>query len=75
MTDMAQGGTVVAHYKPNRNPTEARRTPQSLARVGTPEDVAKAALYLASDDSEFMMGSIHVLNGGQMAQQEGIVCR
>jgi 4-hydroxy-2-oxoheptanedioate aldolase len=29
---------------------------------------AKAALYLASDDAEFMTGSVHVLDGGLTAQ-------
>jgi dihydroanticapsin dehydrogenase len=68
MTDTAQGDSVVGHYKPDLDPTEAKRHWQPLARVGTTEDVAKAALYLASDDSEFMTGSIHVLDGGLTAQ-------
>jgi len=68
MTDTAQGDTVVGHYKPTADPTEAKRHWQPLERVGTPEDAAKAALYLASDDSEFMTGSIHVLDGGLTAQ-------
>jgi len=68
MTDTAQGDTVVGHYQPTADLKEAKRHWQPLARVGTAEDVAKAALYLASDDSEFMTGSIHVLDGGLTAQ-------
>jgi len=35
-----------------------------LKRFGTPEEVAKAALFLASDDSSFMTGEEIVLDGG-----------
>jgi NAD(P)-dependent dehydrogenase (short-subunit alcohol dehydrogenase family) len=68
LTDTAQEDSVVAHYKPEMNPTEAKRTWQPLHRVGTPEDVAKAALYMASDDAEFMTGSIFVIDRGLTAQ-------
>lgn len=39
-----------------------RTTP--LNRAGTPEDVAQAALYLASDESSFVTGSVHWVDGG-----------
>jgi NAD(P)-dependent dehydrogenase (short-subunit alcohol dehydrogenase family) len=68
MTDTAQGDSVVAHNKPGLDPSEAKRTWQPLRRVGTPEDAAKAALYLASDDSAFMTGSVFVIDGGLTAQ-------
>lgn len=35
-----------------------------LRRFGTPEDVARAALYLASDDSSWVTGVILDVNGG-----------
>ena len=40
----------------------ARQSP--LGRMGRPEDVAQAALYLASDDASFMTGQALVLDGG-----------
>jgi NAD(P)-dependent dehydrogenase (short-subunit alcohol dehydrogenase family) len=44
------------------------RTFQNLAgRLGTAEDQAKAALFLVSDDSEFIYGHPLVVDGGVMA--------
>lgn len=37
-----------------------------VGRLGTPLDVAKAALFLASDDSSWMTGSALTLDGGVM---------
>lgn len=40
------------------------RNRQLSGDLGRPEDVAKAALFLASDDSNFMMGSPLYIDGG-----------
>jgi NAD(P)-dependent dehydrogenase (short-subunit alcohol dehydrogenase family) len=68
MIDTAQGDMVVGHYKPQADPLESKRGWQPLPRVGLTSDVARAALYLAADDSEFMTGSIFVIDGGLTAQ-------
>jgi 3-oxoacyl-[acyl-carrier protein] reductase len=35
-----------------------------LPRIGQPEDIANLALYLASDESEFITGQVFEINGG-----------
>jgi NAD(P)-dependent dehydrogenase (short-subunit alcohol dehydrogenase family) len=47
-----------------RQVLEAR---QPMGRLGTPEEVAAAALYLASDDAAFITGTGLVLDGGWTA--------
>ena len=47
---------------------DALRARQPIGRLGTPEEVAQAILYLASEDAAFMTGSGLVLDGGLTAQ-------
>lgn len=52
------------------DPAEARRRVMStfpLRRLGTPDDIAKAALYLASDDASWVTGTWLVVDGGRDA--------
>ncbi len=43
---------------------ESIKKRQLSGELGTPEDVAQAALFLASDESKFMMGSPLYIDGG-----------
>lgn len=54
----------------NANPADSRKAleaRQILNRLGTPEEVAYAILYLASDESRFATGSILAIDGGMTA--------
>jgi meso-butanediol dehydrogenase / (S,S)-butanediol dehydrogenase / diacetyl reductase len=46
---------------------DALRARQPMGRLGTPEEIARAVLYLASDDAAFITGSGLVIDGGLTA--------
>jgi NAD(P)-dependent dehydrogenase (short-subunit alcohol dehydrogenase family) len=46
---------------------DALRARQPMGRLGTPEEVAEAVLYLASDAASFVTGSSLVIDGGLTA--------
>jgi NAD(P)-dependent dehydrogenase (short-subunit alcohol dehydrogenase family) len=52
------------------DPEEARRemtASQAVGRMGRPDEIAAAALYLASDESSFVTGSALMIDGGWSA--------
>ena len=49
---------------------QARLSRVPTGEILTPEDVAKAALYLVSDDSRGISGVLHVVDGGLLAAAE-----
>ena len=49
-------------------PCRFRRDMHPIKRLGTSEDVARAALFLSCDDSSFTTGSALVVDGGLTAQ-------
>ena len=61
---------MMAHvlHSENRRLREGYERNHPLGRVGTPEDIAAMALYLASDESSWVTGSVFTIDGGNSAQ-------
>ncbi|MGH8012691.1 MAG: SDR family NAD(P)-dependent oxidoreductase [Candidatus Binataceae bacterium] len=57
----------VLHSENQRLRQSFERT-HPIGRVGTPEDIAAMALYLASDESSWVTGSVFTIDGGNSAQ-------
>jgi NAD(P)-dependent dehydrogenase (short-subunit alcohol dehydrogenase family) len=61
---------VAARLAEYPDPENARREmtmSQAVGRMGRPEEVAAAAVYLASDESAFVTGSAFMIDGGWSA--------
>jgi 3-oxoacyl-[acyl-carrier protein] reductase len=58
--------------KPYLDDPQARKVIEEripLVRIGEPEDVANAALYLASDEANWVTGAILNVDGGKTASE------
>jgi 2-keto-3-deoxy-L-fuconate dehydrogenase len=53
-----------AEGKTETDVRESFVTRQPMGRLGRPEEIAALAVYLASDESAFTTGQIHVIDGG-----------
>jgi len=53
---------MISHLKPEKIESFKFQTP--LKRIGSPEEIAKTALFLASDDSSFITGQVISVDGG-----------
>ena len=69
---IAPGWIVVeSHYQQIRNfdpDAVARQMMVPRQRLGQPVEVAKACVYLASEDSDYMVGHVMIIDGGATAK-------
>jgi NAD(P)-dependent dehydrogenase (short-subunit alcohol dehydrogenase family) len=54
----------IAEYPDPEKAYREMAATQALGRMGTPEEIAAAALYLASDEAAFVTGSALMIDGG-----------
>jgi NAD(P)-dependent dehydrogenase (short-subunit alcohol dehydrogenase family) len=54
-------------YPDPKKAYEEMSSTQALGRMGRPEEIAAAALYLASDQAAFVTGTAFLIDGGWSA--------
>lgn len=60
-------GLAEGYFDSQPDPVKAREeagTLHALGRIGQPSEIARAAVFLASDDASFMTGSAMIVDGG-----------
>lgn len=58
---------MTAHFKSEATQWQHYIESHPIGRVGTPEDIVHLAVYLASDESSWVTGSIFTIDGGRTA--------
>jgi NAD(P)-dependent dehydrogenase (short-subunit alcohol dehydrogenase family) len=58
---------MTAHFKAEASQWQQYVDSHPIGRVGTPEDIIHLAVYLASDESSWVTGSIFTIDGGRTA--------
>jgi 3-oxoacyl-[acyl-carrier protein] reductase len=61
-------GPFLQPYLEDEKAKQVLNSLQPLGRIGEPEDVARAILYLSSDSSSWVTGAILVVDGGVMTK-------
>jgi 3-oxoacyl-[acyl-carrier protein] reductase len=59
--------SAIAAWRARPGALDAITAAYPVGRIGTPEDVAYCALFLASDESAFVTGSVYLVDGGLTA--------
>lgn len=70
ITDTPMLREHLGHGEEGEARIRARLSRVPLGKILSPEDVARAAVYLVSDDSEGVTGVLHVVDGGLIAASE-----
>jgi len=70
ITDTAMLREHMGHEAEGEANIRARLSRVPTGEILSPEDVARAALYLVSDDSKGITGILHVIDGGLIAASE-----
>jgi NAD(P)-dependent dehydrogenase (short-subunit alcohol dehydrogenase family) len=56
------------HKHEKESTIEKLKARQPMGRMGTPQEIADAALYLAADESAYVTGSELIIDGGLTAR-------
>jgi NAD(P)-dependent dehydrogenase (short-subunit alcohol dehydrogenase family) len=59
---------MTRHYWEQPGPAKMIKTRVPMGRIGQPEDIGKVAVFLASDDAEYISGVSIRVDGGHQAR-------